>query len=405
MELSLARHLKKVRAHVVDQQSALQQNNLEHTQLYDEILSNKSQAIQEIYNEMVGSSKSGEVLRVYYDNVNQRNQAISSELIHDVSLCTTQEEVDSLKASPIGMSEIFTKWYRFSHWRGEQNLSGYSGHNMPNNQMSGYEHEATRNAWSYDESTQMIKSNRNSPVYSAFVSDRKLSAYYILVRCDGGGDTDNDGILINLAYMKDSSGVEHTIDLVKARMGAGNAVYLDETGMEYYWSIVYDYRMTTQFELANNTYIQPVSGGWNNNFVYMSAKRLGDKLECYCSQWNSDVIDERSKIEYQLPLEKPSNYSQVMYDNLKTMLQYPAKMGVGAHSQNGLFTIVDQKYIFDDNKIYDLYNQTIWEYNDHDKEWYDIGSTENFLEEGHLYFNKTLQTFYYYDDNQLMKLN
>lgn len=404
MELSLARQIKKLKSKTDLYSQKMEQNFSEHDSINNDIQEQKVSIPTNLYAEMTDQSKPGEILRVYYDNTKKRNQINPSAMIELLNIGTTQQEVDDMKLTPVGMSEIFNTWYRFSHWRNEQNLSGNTGHAMTNNQMSGYEHEATRNAWSYDASTQMIKSNRNSPVYSAFISEKKLSTYYILVRCDGGGDTDNDGILINLAYMKDANGVEHTIDLVRARMGVGNIVYLDETGMEFHWSIVYDYRMNTQFELATNTNIKSVSGGWGNNYIYMSAERQGNKLTCKCSDWNSSEILENSVINYTLPDTKPSNYTDEMYNNLKTMLNYSAKMGVGAHSQNGLFTIVDQRYIFDDSKIYDLVNNAIWEYDENDRTWYNVGTADVILKNGHVYFNKLLEKLYYYDNSQLMEI-
>ena len=101
-----------------------------------------------------------------------------------------------------------------------------------------------------------------------------------------------------------------------------------------------------------------------------------------------------------MPLTKPSNYSQAMYDNIKTMLSNPSQIGVGCHSQPGNFTILEQKYIFDDEKIYDMINDVIWEYSEKTNNWNNVGKCSASLREGQIYYNKnTKQTFYYTNGN------
>lgn len=364
-----------------------------------------------LYEEITGTGKEGEYLRLKYSETNGRNEVESTPLITFAKVATNQEQVDALKLEPVGMSTVFNTWYRFSHWRNEQNISGNTGHDMggrmgdcPNN-WSGWEHQTARNKWSYNPSNKMICSNRNSPVYGAFVSPRKLANWYLKLLAYGGGDGDNDGILINLAYMKGEDGVEHTIDLVRAVMGKGNGIYLDNVQMRHQWSIVYDYNMNTEFELATNTYIQPKSGGWGTQYCCFSAQRTKTNFKCYTSQIGGRVetVDPKSEINWTLPLTKPSNYSDAMYANLKTMMENPAQMGVGAHSQNGLFTILDQKYIFDDEKIYDFVSNTIWEYDEPTRLWNSVGKCSDMLD-GFVY-SRITEDLYYIDNGKAINVN
>lgn len=364
-----------------------------------------------LYEEITGTGKEGEYLRLKYSETNGRNEVESTPLITFAKIATSQSSVDALKLEPVGMSTVFNTWYRFSHWKGEQNISGNTGHDMgghmgdcPNN-WSGWEHETARNKWSYDPNTKMIKSNRNSPVYGAFVSPRKLSNWYLKLLAYGGGDGDNDGILINLAYMKGEDGVEHTIDLVRAVMGKGNGIYLDNVQMRHQWSIVYDYNMNTEFELATNTYIQPKSGGWGTQYCCFSAQRTKTNFKCYTSQIGGRVetVDPKSEISWTLPLTKPSNYSDAMYANLKTMMDNPAQMGVGAHSQNGLFTILEQKYIFDDEKIYDFVSNNIWEYDEPSRLWNSVGKCSDMFD-GFVY-SRITEDLYYIDNGKAINVN
>ena len=355
-----------------------------------------------IMDNMVGNAKEGQVLSTIFDTAKNQNVVTSYPLIEFCKIANTTDTLNQLKLVPVGMSTIFSDWYRFSHWRSEQNLSGDTGHMMPNNTYSGVEHAAARNGWTYDKSSNMIKSNRNSPVYAGFINPLKLKQWYLKVQIYGGGDNDNDGILINVAFMKDSNGVEHTIDLVRARSGAGNGVYLDEKGMEFYWSLVYDYRQDTQKELANNpnVFCAPVSGyGWGRNYACMSCYRNVTNIKCYTSDVVSTpitTVNENSLIDYTLPRSKPDDWSDDMWNNMQTMLLNPSQMGVGAHSQNGLFTILDQKYIFNDEKLYDMVNDIIWEYSEKTNNWNNVGKCSASLREGQIYYNEsTKQTFYY----------
>ena len=362
-----------------------------------------------IVNNMVGNAKEGQILSAIFDTTKNQNVVTSHPLIEFCKIADTADTLNQLKSAPVGMSSIFSDWYRFSHWRSEQNLSGNTGHIMPNNKYSGTEHAAARNDWTYDKSSNMIKSNRNSPVYAGFINPLKLKQWYLKIQVYGGGDDDNNGILINVAFMKDSDGIEHTIDLVRARSGVGNDVYLDDKkDMEFYWSLVYDYRQDTQKELANNTnvYCAPTGipeYGWRTNYACMSCQRNVTNIKCYTSDVVSTpitTVNEDSLIDYTLPSSKPDDWTDAMWSNMRTMLLNASQMGVGTHSQNGLFTILEQRYIFNDEKIYDMVNDIIWEYSEKTNKWNDIGKCSESLREGQIYYNEsTKQTFYYTNGN------
>ena len=63
------------------------------------------------------------------------------------------------------------------------------------------------------------------------------------------------------------------------------------------------------------------------------------------------------------------------------------------------------RYIFDDSKIYDLVNNAIWEYDENDQTWYNVGTADTILKDGHVYFNKMLNKLYYYDNQVMSCLN
>ena len=67
---------------------------------------------------------------------------------------------------------------------------------------------------------------------------------------------------------------------------------------------------------------------------------------------------------------------------------------------HGLFTILEQRYIFNDEKIYDMINDIIWEYSEKTNNWNNVGKCSATLREGQIYYNEsTKQTFYYTNGN------
>lgn len=375
----------------------------------------KNSIIDEVFNGLVADGKENEVLSVKYNVNTSKNEIGLNPILTFANILVTQEELDAQLLNSVGMKTIFDTWYRFSHWRDEQNLTdSSSGHLMPDNRYSGEEHALTRSLWSYDANTKMIRSNRNSPTYSGFISPNKFSNWYLKIQAFGGGDGDNDGILIVCAFTKDSNGKEHTISLIRARSGIGNGVYLDDrVGMEFYYSLVYDYRQDTQKELANNPSVEesptPIPQyGWNNNYCCMSAKRTKTNIKCYTSDVVESAITEvleSSLIDFTLPSSKPSDWSEEMWNNMNAMLGSSSQVGVGVHSQNGLFTILEQKYIFEDLKVYDMVHDEVLEFNEKNNIWTKNGKASKVLGEGKLYFNRNTNKLFYYENGNMETLN
>ena len=361
--------------------------------LSTDIETNNTRTKNELYSAIAGNGAEGEFLQIKYNSELGRNEVLPTDLVNFSKIAVTSEQVDALKLEPVGMKLIFDKWYRFTHGNNDQRTSdqNLNDGNGP--------HNSTRNAWSYVPSTSSIRSNINSQVYSYFVSDRKYDNWYLKMRATGD-DEDNDLFSILLGFMTDSNGREHTISAVRTLCIEGHTKYL--------WSIVYDYMQDLEFELVSNScsQIESLPGGWLNRYAIIEARRTKTNLKCYTSaistSTNINSLQE-SKLEYTLPLIKPSNYSQAMYDNIKTMLSNPSQMGVGCHSQPGNFTILEQKYIFDDEKIYDFASNTIWEYNEVENKWHSIGNCNSLLDS--FRYSQTTGELYYLYNSKAYNLN
>lgn len=356
---------------IIDQK--ILKNDQDHIELNNKIQSIQPDLINEFY-QPFNDVRQGEIALTNNNNIK------TNQLIKKCKISTNSSELDNLMQNPVGMNTIFNQWYRFSHFTDGQNLNTT-------------DHINGRNKWSYNSSTNAIYTNLNSAVYMGFVSPKRYSTYYLKVRLDGDDD-DNDMIGIVLAFITDNQGVEHTLSLVRCKM--------IESHTHYRYALVYDYLLTTEFKLIDKEdYIKDVSGGWKNTFVIIEAKRSNSTIEMCTSQIGNSNLDPLAKMTYTLPETQPSNYSLEMYQNLKKMLLEPAQIGFSAYSETGHFTVLEQKYIFDDNKIYSFSNDTIYEYKSN--KWNVVGKISENLSPGILY-SEDNNSLYKYMEGSLEKL-
>ena len=301
-------------------------------------------------------------------------------MVNFTIMCMSASEVTEAKRYPVGMSTIFNSWYRFSHGADGQNLSTTA-------------HVQGREKWSYNASTNAIYTNLNSSVYMGFISPNKYSNYYLKVRLDGD-DNDNDMIGIVLAFVTDNTGVEHTLSLVRCKKIEGHTVYR--------YALVYDYKLPTEYKLADKQdYILDVEGGWKNEFVLIEALRVNDTLTLATSQISVNAIDQNTTITYTLPKTQPPEMDIDTYQNLKLMLGSASQLGFSAYSETGHFTVLEQKYIFNDTKVYDYLNNIVWEYKASTATWANIGKVTATLTDGLYYNTSTARLIYYQDQTAL----
>lgn len=369
----ILKQIKKIDNNYIDADEKFLLNEQAHSEIISELSTFKDYVSKKFY-ERFQNVREGELALSINGNVE------TSQLIKKCNVSTDASTLNKLMQNPVGMNTIFNQWYRFSHFTDGQNLTTSA-------------HVNGRNKWSYNSSTNAIYTNLNSEVYMGFVSPKRYKTYYLKVRLDGDDD-DNDMIGIVLAFITDNQGVEHTLSLVRCKM--------IESHTHYRYALVYDYLLTTEFKLMDKEdYIQDVSGGWKNTFVIIEAKRSNSTIEMCTSQIGNSNLDQNSKMIYTLPETQPSSYSLEMYQNLKKMLLEPAQIGFSAYSETGHFTVQEQKYVFDDNKIYDFTSGNVYEYKSN--KWNVVGKIDTALKPCLLYseYNHSL---YSYMDNTIKKL-
>lgn len=349
-------------------------NTITHTDL-NSCTSNVINSIKASwYSDITADSRPSEILQ-------SNNLKIKpNKILKKCKVCVSTDEVNNAKRSPVGMNTIFNQWQRFSHYTDGQNLNTTA-------------HTQARNKWSYNSSTNAIYTNLNSEVYMGFVSPDKYDYYYLKVRLDGDDD-DNDMIGIVLAFITDNAGVQHTLSLVRCKT--------IEEHTHYRYALVYDYLLTTEYKLDDREDIVPaVSGGWKGTYVIIDAKRSKNEVQIRTSMIGNPNLDDRTLITYKVPSTQPAEYPLEMYENLKQMLNYPAQIGFSAFSETGHFTIQEQKYVFDDNKIYDFNTDTIFEYKSNT--WQNVGKISTTLEPGLLY-NPDTKKLYKYMEGTILRI-
>ena len=368
-----------------------------NTELANDILSNNTKVKNELYNAIVGSGSDGGFLQVKYNSESDRNEVQTSELVNFNRIATTPLQVDSLKSEPPNTSAVFDKWYRFAHGRSYQRTSDQ------NSSRNITFHNSIRAGWKYESSISGIQNDSYITAYTGFITDQKLDNWFIKTRIHGLSNANYGLFSVILGFMTDSNGREHTISAVRTNYINQSASGVD---FRYVWSIVYDYMQDLEFELVSNSYIKSQNAPWKDNYAIREARRNKTNLKCYTSVASDSINVEPlsdSVLEYTLPLTKPSNYSDAMYNNLKTMLSSPSQMGIGLFGTYGTFIILEQKYIFDDEKIYDFASNNIWEYVENKNSWRSVGNCNSLLDG--LQYSKTTKTLYYLYNIKAYNLN
>ena len=126
----------------------------------------------------------------------------------------------------------------------------------------------------------------NIDLICGFISpDDTYKNYKLIIKAKVGWDDDN--IMVVCGYTKDSSGVEHTLMLVRGAGWGGwepyPTDYFDPAQADTFmwWALIYDMGNATQHVLVNKNSligIQPTNGN-PNTACYISLKRVGTHIE------------------------------------------------------------------------------------------------------------------------------
>ena len=382
-------------------------------------INNQVTNIQKVQEEAV-DGLNGQVLKV---NAKSKKMYAHDEIIF-VDCVTNQLELEkAMTKKPISMQEIFNNWYRYAHFCAaaasqldNTNNSGIpDGQNRTDNtQFTAYT-DPTKGGWTFDQATDTIHNNFDYNVSAGFINpEDKYSSFYLKVRADTGWDDDHINIIVG--YMRDSSGVEHTLTLAR---GAGLLNGQTTLDTKFLWGLIYDANNPTQFfinDLSSKTTPRSANGG-SHNICYMTAIRSNTLMEFRTTDWdpngNAKTDIKGLTFQFKYPDSKPSNWTQAMYDNIGVMMKNPNRIGFGARSTTGWFRIEEQDGIMSDQDIYDFQNDVIYHYDFFNNRWVkrtasDSNFTkpsEKFSDRTFIYNERTQKLYYYYYKGRIIPLD
>lgn len=303
------------------------------------------------------------------------NQIKAKSILKFYQVVDNADDLNTCKNNKVSLKSIFDTWYRFTHNANQQNL--------PANQN-------VRDGWTFNESTQEIRSNINWGGVMGFISQDKLDKWDMKLKITSQAG-DDDGICVVVGFTTDNKGIEHTLMVMRS---GGKGVTKD------LWFLVYDYAMATENRLVLNGSKVNGTNTWTNNFAHIYVKRDGNSILAKTTNINSDSFVESANIIYTLPETRPSEMPEEQYNNMKEMLSKPSKLGFGCSSQNGIFTLEQQTFI-KDSLIYDLQNNQILDFKNN--KWTSIGTPD--IEDNILIFNRTTKKLFYYNQSILVDLS
>lgn len=301
---------------------------------------------------------------------------------------------EQLKTKPVTLEVVFNNWTRFSHYPGNQSTSYY-------------ENAVVRNSWGYNADKNAISMSENLDPYGGFISDKKYTNYNISIHgyCYRSGDDDIIGIVIGfLSSSESADGKEHTLSVIRCGAGSNGFVTDNSTSESYSFALVYDlgnYERSVWDGkvLAHGTGTTLRGSDWTSTGAMISVIRQGTKIQAQTTQMGN-LKDYVNSINYELG-DKPSNFTDAEWTNVKAMLENPSNFGFAVSSQSSYFELVSTKGIFDNTDIYYLPNNEIYKYSTSQKKWISSGKISDVID-GMFVFNKQYKKLYYYKNGEVL---
>lgn len=312
---------------------------------------------------------------------------------------------------PDSMETIFNSWYIFAHYDKQATSvldnSNYTSNNNGQNLWDRYPFnvELRGVGWVFDKSTNMISHIVDGECTTGFIAPiKRYYNYYIKMMLDVGWDDDNLQFVVG--FIKDSNGIEHTLQVVR---GFGH--YDGGVDCKFYWGLIYDMGNSTQhiiIDYSNKPNMFPAwdSHNYDHSYCYMTVTKVSSLLTCRTSGWsldgsNKDLVSAWD-FTYKFPETKPADWSDEMYENMRKMMTETTQIGFGARSGTPRFTILDQSGIFDDTDIYALHQNIQYYFNYYENSWQPrqkVTDNADIVPRIFLYNKFLKQLYFYYDIN------
>lgn len=224
-----------------------------------------------------------------------------------------------------------------------------------------------------------------------------------------------------IGYMKDASGREHTISLVRA---FGDR-YTGKPPIKIAWALVYDMCNPTQYiltdldnERAIKEYsIPPLPNSERSIRIFIMKNGYQFFVaDTSTGIYGSENIEEKQRrikklgIGFEIPSMKPPSWSQEMYDNVKQMALNPSRLGfacrinkvyVDAYYMHDYLatptnTTVPKDYYYDGKQLTNVYRlDTNEEYTYKNGSWTKVGPISSLSNDSY-YYDSILDRFVYF---------
>lgn len=247
--------------------------------------------VEDTYSVDMSYDKTAKILKadvkVYKDTKNDSNaiQVLADGLYVPKTMTEDSNTVTwSVKSLGETLKEIYQNGIKFSH---------------SSNSWSNVYNPSEANAWYWDDNLQSFVQPQNTGWFTGFVT-QNFYDYYTHTVTLRSTDSDNDinGAIIGFVF--DENNHPHTLSILTNK----------KSGVTNSWKLVYDYCLPDQqviYNIGNNQGggTRPSgysSGGWNSiiNGITIRVTKHKNIVTATCSDWNSKIINEDTKITIDL---------------------------------------------------------------------------------------------------------
>ena len=361
--------------------------------------------------EFTTKGRDGQILK--YNG--RKNTFQYDDEFHICNVVDNDKDFETIKSIKFSLKDVFDNWDRISGAWGDKAIpTSYRWQNYNNEG-----HIAARNAYSFDEASQMIVNSRNSYETSAFLAKDYYDKFKIKLGLNGYDD-DDDPIFMIVGFMTDEKGIQHDISVV--RCGGGGPVKQHETGPLFLMYDAMSYLCTREGQMTPNNIADHNSA----NYKMLILKGLEYSDDLRRMQWQDGEVEleiRRGKtsngtpfiearscnpgghidynnpntfFRYELPRAVPEHWSAEQYLNVVNMLTSESKVGFGTQSNPCKFRIISQEGFIQDEKIYHLKRNRVYT-RAQGSDWRENGTIPDHMMSKVLMYNKKTKKLFWYD--------
>ena len=359
--------------------------------------------------EFTTKGKDGQILKY---NVKKNTLQYDDEF-HVCNVVDNDKDFETIKNIKFSLKEVFDNWDRISGcWESPTIPTSYKYQNYPTGG-----HKAARDAYSFDEASQMIVNSRNSYETSAFLARDYYSEFKIKLGLNGY-DNDDDPIFMIVGFMTDEKGIQHDVSVVRC----GGIDRQHETGPLFLMYDAMSYLYTGEGEMSPNN----IADHNSKNYKMLILKGLEYNDDLRRMRWihgevelevirgitsegipfiearscnpggHIDYNNSNTFFRYELPRVVPEYWSAEQYLNVVNMLTSESKVGFGTQSNPCKFRIISQEGFIQDEKIYHLKRNRVYT-RDKDSDWKENGTIPDHMMSKLLMYNKKTKKLFWYN--------